>query len=194
MMRIQAYAETQKGRTFVALSLYEAVSANIFCRCILLRLCNIVLYTVQTRNSCRLSPKSVSVFQHSDLVLASHSIIHDANRTHIVFTYNASCHTCMYATHKPQESLRGLLHISLDAGCPLVPSNSNVNTVPAAAVSLRLTNGVVVDTSIGYTQPAKYQLSIAEQCYRFIDSEVKYGDTEIDMLLRYVMHVACHSK
>ena len=28
MMRIQAYAETQKGRTFVALSLYEAVSHN----------------------------------------------------------------------------------------------------------------------------------------------------------------------
>jgi hypothetical protein len=30
MMRIQAYAETQKGRTFVALSLYEAVSEHCF--------------------------------------------------------------------------------------------------------------------------------------------------------------------
>jgi hypothetical protein len=61
--------------------------------------------------------------------------------------------------------------------------------IPAAAVSLRLTNGIVVDTSIGYTTPGKYQLSIAEQCYRFIDSEVKYGDHEVDVLLRYVLYV-----
>jgi DNA-binding sugar fermentation-stimulating protein len=89
-----------------------------------------------------------------------------------------------------QESLRGLLHISLDTGHPLVVSNSNstalTTSIPAAAVSLRLTNGIVVDTSIGYTAPGKYQLSIAEQCYRFIDSEVKYGDHEVDVLLRYV--------
>ena len=54
---------------------------------------------------------------------------------------------------------------------------------------MRLTNGIVVDTSIGYTTPGKYQLSIAEQCYRFIDSEVKYGDHEVDVLLRYVFNV-----
>lgn len=76
-----------------------------------------------------------------------------------------------------QESLRGLLHMIQDPGALLVPNM-------AAAVGMRLTNGIVLDEAIGYSKPNSYQLSIAEQCFRFMDSEINYNDTEVAMLLR----------
>ncbi|KAG5189404.1 hypothetical protein JKP88DRAFT_301989 [Tribonema minus] len=77
------------------------------------------------------------------------------------------------------ESLRGVLHLMQSAGQPLV------YTMPAA-VCMRLTNGVVLDDSVGYAAPGKYQLSVVEQCFRFMDSEVNYNETEVAMLLRGV--------
>ena len=39
---------------------------------------------------------------------------------------------------------------------------------------------MVVDASVGYAPPSKYQLSIAEQCYRYViiryDSTIAYKD------------------
>ncbi|CAM9183768.1 unnamed protein product [Choristocarpus tenellus] len=76
------------------------------------------------------------------------------------------------------ENLRGAIHIC-GRTAPLVPG------LPTA-VGLRLANGTVFDTSLGYVKPLPYQLGIQEQCFRFLDSETKYQDRELDLLLRGV--------
>lgn len=37
-----------------------------------------------------------------------------------------------------------------------------------------------------YTEPPPYQRKVAEACFRFMDSEARFADQELDMLLRGV--------
>ncbi|CAM9255641.1 unnamed protein product [Laminaria digitata] len=76
------------------------------------------------------------------------------------------------------ENLRGCLHIA-GRGTGLVKES-------ATTAALRLTDGTCLDSSWGYTEPPRYQRKVAEQCFRFLDSEARFGDRELDMLLRGV--------
>ena len=35
-------------------------------------------------------------------------------------------------------------------------------------------------------EPPRYQRKVAEQCFRFLDSEARFADRELDMILRGV--------
>lgn len=37
-----------------------------------------------------------------------------------------------------------------------------------------------------YTEPPQYQRKVIEQCFRFLDSEARFADRELDLLLRGV--------
>lgn len=37
---------------------------------------------------------------------------------------------------------------------------------------------------VRYTEPPPYQRKVAEACFRFMDSDARFADRELDMLLR----------
>ncbi len=74
------------------------------------------------------------------------------------------------------ESFRGFLHMRQGQG--LIPAS------PGTIACLRLTTGSIIDASDHFVPANSYQQDIANQCYRFMDSQTKYGVREGDMLIR----------
>ena len=74
------------------------------------------------------------------------------------------------------EALRGVLHLRQDRG-PLLDGTST-------AVALRLTNGICLDASGGYLAAKPYHQAMAEQAYRFLDSDVNFSEKQTTLLFR----------
>lgn len=45
---------------------------------------------------------------------------------------------------------------------------------------------IVARCSFRYVEPPAYQRKVAEACFRFMDSDTRFADQELDMLLRGV--------
>lgn len=74
------------------------------------------------------------------------------------------------------EALRGVLHLRQDRGMLLDGANT--------AVALRLTSGMCLDASGGYLAAKPYHQAMAEQAYRFLDSDVNFSEKQTTLLFR----------
>lgn len=77
------------------------------------------------------------------------------------------------------EALRGVLHLRQDR-----PGGGMLLDGADTAVALRLANGLCLDASGGYQAAKPYQQSMAEQAYRFLDSDVNFSDRQTTLLFR----------
>ena len=74
------------------------------------------------------------------------------------------------------ESLRGLMHLRADK--PLIPGMN-------AAVGLRV-GSILLDSSLGYKEAEDYQLTSAEQTWRFVDGETYFNESCSNLVLRSI--------
>ena len=102
------------------------------------------------------------------------------------------------------ESLRGALHIAMDARVPLVAG-------ARVAVGIRLPDETLLDAigadtssappaclteaaAFAYPLPTQLQLHSAIAAYRFIDSQLSYAPHQIRLLLRMLRHDTCEDR
>jgi Ca2+-binding EF-hand superfamily protein len=84
-------------------------------------------------------------------------------------------------------SLRAVLHSREDT--PLDPQNPRMSA--ALHIVAPTAFGQTLASSHGYTTPSKYQRNIANNCYRFIDSETAFSEEQLNLLLMAVQNNSC---
>ena len=102
------------------------------------------------------------------------------------------------------ETLRGALHarrLARGAGGDTVARadpERPLLEVANAALALRIFTGqggtAVLDASAGYTPARAHQQATAEQCWRFVDSDLWYTERELRVLLQAVQPNSCRER
>jgi len=85
------------------------------------------------------------------------------------------------------ESLRVVMHLTRSN------SGGDGKLVPfkLTEAALRIGGGVLVDSTSGFTPAQVFQGATAEQCYRFLDSQLDFEDREVSLLLRALQASEC---
>jgi len=87
------------------------------------------------------------------------------------------------------ETLRGALHMAGEI--PLFSGIGFGTSCPAIGLRMTSGEGKILDCSKNFRPAGNYQQGMAQQAFRFIDSQVSFSEKEIGLLLRAVQKNEC---
>ena len=88
------------------------------------------------------------------------------------------------------ESLRVVMHLTKGSKASdgkLIPSK-------LTEAALRIGGGTLIDNTSSFTPAQVFQGATAEQCFRFLDSQLDFEDREVSLLLRALQGSSCDKR
>ena len=88
------------------------------------------------------------------------------------------------------ESMRVAMHFS---DCD-ERSNGDIVKFKNVQIALRIAGGTLLEGSRKYVPAGVFQVATAEQCFRFLDSQLDFEEREVSLLLRALQEAPCDKR
>ena len=88
------------------------------------------------------------------------------------------------------ESLRVVMHLTQSDPT----SDGKLLPFKLTETALRIGGGTLIDTTSNFTPAQVFQGATAEQCFRFLDSQMDFEDREVSLLLRALQASPCDKR